>query len=194
MPGGGGARTFHFSTSGGPGGGFHFSNADDIFSRFAKSGGAGMDEDDDLFSMLGGGLGGGGGGFGRQGGRKFGGANASARRAPTPEVTTVERPLPLTLEEIFNGAHKRMKIKRKTFDESTGKRSVQDKILDMDIKPGLKPGSKIKFKGVGDQEEGGTQDLHFIVTEVSYPNKKFAHRCRQVANNVYRKIIRSLNE
>lgn len=165
MPGGGGTRTFHFSTGGGPGGGFHFSNADDIFSSFAKSGGAGMDEDDDIFSMLGGG----GGGFARQGGRKFRGANA--QRAPTPEITTVERPLPLTLEEIYSGAHKRMKIKRKTYDESTGKRSVQDKILDMDIKPGLKSGSKIKFKGVGDQEEGGTQDLHFIVTEVSYPTE-----------------------
>ena len=170
MPGGGGggARTFHFSTGGGPGGAFHFSNADDIFSNFAKSGGAGMDDDDDIFSMLGGGLGGG--GFGGRGGQRFRGANSANRRAPTPEVTTVERPLPLTLEEIFSGAHKRMKIKRKTFDESTGKRSVQDKILDMDIKPGLKPGSKIKFKGVGDQEEGGTQDLHFIVTEVRYPS------------------------
>lgn len=191
MPQGGGARTFHFSTGGGPGSGFHFSNADDIFSRFAKSGGAGMEEDDDLFNILGGGGfggGGAGGGFPRQGRQKFGRANAANQRAPTPEVTTVERPLPLTLEEIFSGAHKRMKIKRKTFDESTGKRSVQDKILDMDIKPGLKPGSKIKFKGVGDQEEGGTQDLHFIVTEVSYSTK---HYYQQVANNLNRKIIRS---
>ena len=37
----------------------------------------------------------------------------------------------------------------------------------MDIKPGLKKGSKIKFKGVGDQEEGGQQDLHLIIGEVS---------------------------
>lgn len=75
----------------------------------------------------------------------------------------------MSLEELFHGAHKKMKIKRKTFDEVSGKRSTQDKILEMDIKPGLKAGSKIKFKGVGDQEEGGSQDLHFIVTDVSSP-------------------------
>jgi DnaJ family protein B protein 4 len=184
MPGGGGGRTFHFSTGGPGGGAFHFSNADEIFSNFARAGG-----DEDLFNMLGGDLGGG--SFGGSGGRRFGGANAANRRAPTPEVTTVERPLPLTLEEIFNGAHKRMKIKRKTFDESTGKRSIQDKILDMDIKPGLKPGSKIKFKGVGDQEEGGTQDLHFIVTEVSYPTTPTSKYDRWIANNIYRKITHS---
>jgi len=165
MP-GGGARTFHFSTGGGGGGGgFSFSNPDSIFSEFFRSGGAGMGDDDDVFAQLGGGMGGRGGGF-RTSSSRFRDSNGSSRqRPPTPEVTTVERPLPLTLEELYNGTKKKMKIKRKTFDE-TGKRSVQDKVLEMDIKPGLKAGSKIKFKGVGDQEEGGTQDLHFIVTEV----------------------------
>ena len=82
-------------------------------------------------------------------------------------MTIVDRPLPVTLEELYKGTHKKMKIKRKTFDEGTNKRKVEDKILDMEIRPGYKAGTKIKFKGVGDQEEGGTQDLHFIVTEVS---------------------------
>lgn len=91
----------------------------------------------------------------------------------TPEVTTVERPLPLTLEELFRGVHKKMKIKRKAFDEVTGKRTTQDKVLEMDIKPGLKKGSKIKFKGVGDQEEGGQQDLHFVVEEVSHQSTHY---------------------
>ncbi|OAX78178.1 hypothetical protein ACJ72_07516, partial [Emergomyces africanus] len=167
MPGGGGGtRTFHFSTGGG-GGGFHFSNPEDIFSNFARSGGSGMD-DDDLFSILGG-LGGARGGAGA---RRSGGVNGAQRRAPTPEVTTVERPLMLTLEELFTGVHKRMKIKRKTFDERTGKRSVEDNILAFDVKPGLKAGSKIKYAGVGDQEEGGTQDLHFIITEKPHPTFK----------------------
>lgn len=74
-----------------------------------------------------------------------------------------------TLEELFRGTHKKMKIKRKAFDEHTGKRTTQDKVLEMDIKPGLKKGSKIKFKDVGDQEEGGRQDLHFVVEEKKHP-------------------------
>ena len=80
----------------------------------------------------------------------------------------MERPLPVTLEELYRGTHKKMKIKRKTFDPRTQKRNVEDKILEMEIKPGYKAGTKMKFKGVGDQEEGGTQDLHFIITEVNH--------------------------
>jgi DnaJ homolog subfamily B member 4 len=167
----GGGRSFHYEfTPGGGGGGFggfSFSNPEDIFSEFLRGntgmsgGGEGFE---DLFGQ-----------GGRSGGRsrtaRFGGAEpTSKQRAATPEVTTVVRPLPLTLEELFHGVHKKMKIKRKAFDEVTGKRTTQDKVLEMDIKPGLKKGSKIKFKGVGDQEEGGQQDLHFVVEEVSNPH------------------------
>ena len=165
MPGGGGGGGgIHFKMGGG-GGGFQFSNPEDIFSSFFKSGGAGMGDDSDIFSQFASSGGSRGGRSSRK--ESYGGAGLR-RRAPTPEVTTVERPLPVTLEELYRGAHKKMKIKRKTFDSRTGKRNVEDKILEMDIKPGYKAGTKIKFKGVGDQEEGGTQDMHFIITEVSY--------------------------
>jgi DnaJ family protein B protein 4 len=171
MPGGGGgARTFHFSTNGGGGGaGFNFSNPENIFAEFLRGQGGGMgggmgggDDMDDVFASLGGGARGG----ARSRSQRFS-DGPGAGRASTPEVTTVERPLLVSLEELYNGAHKKMKIKRKTFDPQTGVRTTQDKILEMDIKPGLKKGSKIKFKGVGDQEEGGQQDLHFVIEEVS---------------------------
>ena len=156
MPGGGG-RTFHFNTGGG--GGFG-SDPMDIFANFFKQGGAGMGDDDDVFRQF------------SQSGRKSSrkgdpySSATSRKRAPTPEVTTVERPLPITLEELFTGTRKKMKIKRKTFDAGTGKRNTEEKILDMEIKPGYKAGTKIKFKAVGDQEEGGVQDMHFIISEV----------------------------
>lgn len=166
MPSGGGGRSFHYdfgSGGGGSGGGFQFSNPESIFADFLRgqSGMGGGADFDDLFSS--------GGSRTRQSGgrpRPTGSGFSPANRAQTPEVTTVERPLPLTLEELYKGTHKKMKIKRKAFDELTGKRTTQDKVLEMDIKPGLKKGSKIKFKGVGDQEEGGQQDLHFVVEEV----------------------------
>ncbi|KAL9602568.1 MAG: hypothetical protein Q9219_001712 [cf. Caloplaca sp. 3 TL-2023] len=163
IPGMGGTRSFHFSTGGGGGGGgFSFSNPESIFSDFFKQGGAGMGDDDDIFAQFtGGGRGGGAGGRPRF--RESGGG--ARRRVPTPEVTTVEKPLALTLEELYKGAHKKMKIKRKTYDDGSGKRKTEDKILEMDVKPGFKAGTKIKFKAVGDQEEGGTQDLHFIIQE-----------------------------
>lgn len=168
MPGGG--RSFHFSTSG-AGGGFQPTDPSEIFSQFARSGGAsgGGDDDNDLFNLLR--------GMGGVGGEPLGGFGGKRRseepfmktqRPKTPEVTTVERNLPVSLEDLYHGAHKKMLIKRKTYDQATGKRKVEDKLLEMDLKPGLKAGSKIKFKGVGDQEEGGQQDLHFIVTEKAH--------------------------
>ncbi|KAH8159147.1 hypothetical protein CIB48_g9098 [Xylaria polymorpha] len=136
-------RSFHFTTGGGGAANpFNFSNPESIFAESNRARG---------FS----------------GGESF--RSGGARGEPGPaEVTTVERALPLTLEELFNGITKKMKIKRKTFDES-GKRTTSDQVLEVPIKPGLKKGSKIKFKGVGDQEEGGKQDLHFIVEEKPHP-------------------------
>lgn len=180
MPGGfggfgsmpGGTRSFHFSTGGG-GGGFQFNDPNSIFSEFFRSGAGGGDEGmEDIFAQLGGGAGRGGGASSRSRSARFGSGPEPVprqQRPPTPEVTVVERPLPLTLEELYNGTHKKMKMQQKIFDE-TGKRTVKDRIMEMDIKPGLKKGSKIKFQNVGDQEEGGRQDLHFIVEEVSFLN------------------------
>ncbi|KAK3169391.1 hypothetical protein OEA41_008774 [Lepraria neglecta] len=164
MPGGG--RSFHFSTGGGSGG-FNFSDPSSIFSEFLRQGGAGTGDDDDIFSQFAG-VGRNSYGGGRSS-RKDSYGGPSRRRERSPEVTTVERPLPLTLEELFKGTQKKMKIRRKTYDQQTHVQNVEDKILDIGIKPGYKVGTKIKFKGVGDQEEGGIQDLHFIVTEKPHP-------------------------
>jgi hypothetical protein len=144
---------YQFSTSSESSREFSFSNPESIFSEFLRGqAGMGGTNGTDEFSAI----------FGSD---ERGGGPIS--HSPAPEVTTVERPLPLTLEEIFNGTHKKMKIKRKVFDEITGTRSTQEKVLEMDCRPGIKKGGKIKFKGVGDQEAGGLQDLHFIIEEVS---------------------------
>ena len=150
-PGGGGTRFSY---------GFNFTDPNDLFRNTFREGGLGGDPFDDIF-----------GNARSSGGRSRGmrgsfGENMRSARQPTPEVTTVERPLPLTLEDLYTGVTKKMKIKRKMFDE-TGKRTTTDTVLEVPIKPGLKKGSKIRFKGVGDQEEGGQQDLVFIVEEVS---------------------------
>jgi DnaJ family protein B protein 4 len=180
--GGPGGAKFHFSTSGGgmPGG-FSFSNPENIFSEFLRNGAGGMGggmggggDEDDFFSSFAGASGMPGGFGGAFGGRPGAGARARPsmnggmpRRQQTPEVTVVEKPLPVALEDLFTGCTKKLKIKRKTFDNQTNKQSVEDRILEVPIKKGLKPGSKIKFAGVGDQVEGGVQDMHFIIEEVS---------------------------
>jgi hypothetical protein len=66
----------------------------------------------------------------------------------------------------FKVVIKKMKIKGKIFYGRTGTRGEQEEILEMDIRPGLKKGSKIKFKSVGDEEESGLQDVYFVVEEI----------------------------
>ncbi|OAA72528.1 Heat shock protein DnaJ [Cordyceps fumosorosea ARSEF 2679] len=171
MGGGGGPHTFHFSTGGGGPRGYHFSGAENIFQEFMRHNGMdgmggmggmpGMSPDGfpSMYESFG--------SQGRSSRQKNRGSTGGQNRERTPDISTVQRPLPLTLEELFNGVEKKMKIKRKTFDE-TGKRVQSDKILNVPIRAGLKKGSKITFAGVGDQVEGGRQDLVFIVEEKSH--------------------------
>lgn len=168
-----GFSSFFSGTGPGAGGGtrysasYSFTDPENLFRTTFRDSGLGSDIFDEIFpgprSAASSGSGGGGGG--RRMRNSFG-EGMRPPRAPTPEVTTVERPLPLSLEDLFSGVTKKMKIKRKMFDEN-GKRTTTDTVLEVPIKPGLKKGSKIRFKGVGDQEEGGQQDLVFIVEEVS---------------------------
>jgi len=175
MPGGarmpGGAQTFTFPTSGGSGA-FSFSNPEDIFSTFfgggGGMGGASMGDDADIFSHIGG-MPGGFGGMGGRPGSRGPPSRGGMPRQRTPEVSIIEKPLPVTLEEYFNGTTKRMKINRKTFDPRTGKQATEEKILEVPIKQGIKAGSKITFNDCGDQIEGGTQDLRFVLQEKPHP-------------------------
>ncbi|KAK3378442.1 hypothetical protein B0H63DRAFT_247498 [Podospora didyma] len=148
--------------------GFSFSDPEFLFRNTFRDGG--MGGGDPLEEMLRGGMPRGSPAGSSAGRRNMRGSfGESARtRAQTPEVTTVERPLPVSLEDMYTGVTKKMKIKRKMFDD-TGKRTTTDLVLEVPIKPGLKKGSRIKFTGVGDQEEGGQQDLVFIVEEKPHP-------------------------
>ena len=164
MPGGRG-QSFHFS-SGPGGGGFTFSNPEDIFSQFFKSGGANMGDDEDIFASLGG-MPGGFGGSRRSGGHA---GMGMPRRSQPAEVTVIERPLPISLEDIFGGTTKSLKVTRKTFDLNTGKQGRESKTLNAPIKPGTKAGTKIKFTNAGDQgPDGTTQDIHFVIQEKPHP-------------------------
>jgi DnaJ homolog subfamily B member 4 len=151
MPGG---TRFHYTTDGGSS--FQFSDPESIFADFLRNSGGGDDGLGGIFSNM----------RTRSGRRPGGKGYDDFGRSATPEVTVLEKSLPVSLEELFKGTTKRMKIKRKKYDPATGKQIIEDRILELPIKPGLKAGSKIKFKDVGDQAEGGTQDMHFIVEEV----------------------------
>ncbi|OCF41525.1 chaperone regulator [Kwoniella heveanensis CBS 569] len=173
MPGGGGGGFGGFPGGGGGGGfSFHAQDPNDIFNAFFSSsgGGGGMGGMEDLFGGMGGGggrsgprmrssrMGGGmpGMGGGMPGG--FGGDPSPSNPPPPGEIT---KPLALTLEELYKGGTKRLKITRHM---RTG--SQEEKILEVAYKAGWKKGTKIKFAGAGNEDEyGQSQTVTFVVEE-----------------------------
>lgn len=161
-------QSFFFST-GGPDGGARFnpSSADDVFASFMKNFGSAFGGDSDDFGM-----GEMSGGFGRlfnMGNAGMHGNMGFSGKKDDAEREIVTKPLPLTLEELFTGTTKRMKIKRKVYDHS-GTMRQEERILEVQIRRGWKSGTKIKFAKEGDEKPNGTvQDVHFIVEEKPHP-------------------------
>ncbi|KAA8540915.1 hypothetical protein F0562_024947 [Nyssa sinensis] len=91
-------------------------------------------------------------------------ASASASAAPR-KALAVETSLPCSLEELYKGAKRKMKISRTIVDIS-GKPLIVEEILTIEIKPGWKKGTKITFPEKGNQEPGVIPaDLIFVIDE-----------------------------
>lgn len=144
--GGGGGAGF----GGGPGG------ASFSFGGFPGGMGGmhmGDDEDEDMYSGMGGGMG------SMHGGR---------RKAPP-----IKRELHCTLEELFNGCTKKMKVTRMIVDAATGREVPAEKVLAVEVKKGWKAGTKITFKEEGDERPGIIPaDLVFVIAEKDHARFK----------------------
>uniref|UniRef100_A0A2P2L5G6 Uncharacterized protein MANES_13G142000 n=2 Tax=Rhizophora mucronata TaxID=61149 RepID=A0A2P2L5G6_RHIMU len=85
------------------------------------------------------------------------------------KAAPIEKKLPCTLEELYKGTTKKMKISREIVDASGKTMEVQE-ILTIDIKPGWKKGTKITFAEKGNEELNVIPaDLIFIVDEKPHP-------------------------
>lgn len=102
----------------------------------------------------------------------FGHQQQQQRQSPkqqpsqSPPTLTSHR-LPLTLQDLFNGVEKKLKIVRKV--RSANGLEASEEILVIPVKKGWKAGTKITFAGKGDDTETGGGDLEFIVEEKSHP-------------------------
>uniref|UniRef100_A0AC34R6K6 J domain-containing protein n=1 Tax=Panagrolaimus sp. JU765 TaxID=591449 RepID=A0AC34R6K6_9BILA len=156
MPGGpgpggpGGANGFHYQFTGDPMRMFSQMFGGGMFSDFGGFGGAGGPDimfstgDDFGFPM---------GGMGHGGGRR-------QRQDPT-----VQHELPVSLEDIYKGCTKKMRITRKVVGPD-GSMKTEDKVLSINIKPGWKSGTKITFPKEGDQMPGRVPaDIAFVIKD-----------------------------
>jgi len=93
--------------------------------------------------------------------RSFGEAvPAGPRKAPP-----VENKLPCSLEELYNGSTRKMKISRNIVDAS-GRSMPVEEILTIEVKPGWKKGTKITFPEKGNEQPNVVPaDLVFVIDE-----------------------------
>ena len=147
--------TFHFNGGGAP---FNFGGEEGM--DFTSSGGRGMHS--------GAGPSGFSGASGFSGPTSFGGApgfGGPKRHRGQRQDPPVEYLLRVTLEELFYGCTKKMKISRQVVNPD-GTTTRQDKVVAIDIKPGWKAGTKVTFAKEGDQAIGRTPaDVVFVVEE-----------------------------
>lgn len=164
--------------NGGPGGASYFSTGDgptqfkfstrnpnDIFAEFfgfsSPFGGGRASKfsgmfGDDMFSSF------------PQGGAGGGGLHQSVPRKAPP----IEQNLACSLEELYKGTTKKMKISREIADAS-GKTMPVEEILTITVKPGWKKGTKITFPEKGNEQTGIVPaDLIFTIDEK--PHKLFS--------------------
>ncbi|CAL0329003.1 unnamed protein product [Lupinus luteus] len=163
-PDAGGGGSTYFSTGDIPGS-FQFNpgNADDIFAEFfgfsSPFGGRGGGSDG-MRSRFSGGM------FGDDMFGPFGeGGGIHMSQGAPQKAPSVENKLTCTLEEIYRGTTKKMKIHREIAD-ATGKTMHVEEILTINVKPGWKKGTKITFPEKGhEQPNVMPADVVFIIDE-----------------------------
>ncbi|XP_020207321.1 dnaJ homolog subfamily B member 1 [Cajanus cajan] len=89
----------------------------------------------------------------------------STGRTHMPKAPSVETKLSCTLEELYSGSTRKMKISRIVMD-AHGRPIQESEILSIDVKPGWKKGTKITFPEKGNQKPNEVAaDLIFVIDE-----------------------------
>ncbi|MBN3280935.1 DNJB4 protein, partial [Polyodon spathula] len=100
------------------------------------------------------------------------------RRRQDPAIN---HQLKVSLEEIYSGCTKRMKISRKRLNPDGGSFRTEDKILTIEIKRGWKEGTKITFPREGDESPNTIPaDIVFVIKD-----KPHTHFKREGSNIIY---------
>lgn len=77
------------------------------------------------------------------------------------ETSEIVRQLKLSLNELYSGTTKRLKVGRRLLDGTT-----EDKVVEIHVLPGWKSGTKVRFPKAGNElSNGDAQDLVFVVEE-----------------------------
>ncbi|CAD5113491.1 unnamed protein product [Dimorphilus gyrociliatus] len=87
-------------------------------------------------------------------------------RSKREQDTPIVKDLLVSLEDIYKGVTKKMKITKKVPSPDGRSLRPEEKVLTIDIKPGWKEGTKITFPKEGDQNPGRVPaDIVFIIKD-----------------------------
>ncbi|KAF8896447.1 hypothetical protein BD779DRAFT_1495997 [Infundibulicybe gibba] len=82
-------------------------------------------------------------------------------RPPSPSTSEITRTLNVSLEELYSGTVKHLKVGRRLLNGSN-----EEKVLEVQVLPGWKSGTKVRFPRAGNEQTNGeAQDLVFVVEE-----------------------------
>lgn len=103
------------------------------------------------------------------------------------EKQEITRPLKLSLEDLFHGTVKHLKIGRRLVDGTT-----EDKVLEINVLPGWKDGTKIRFPKAGNEVPpyGDAQDLVFVVE--AKPHETFSREGNDLTCSVKLPLVEAL--
>ncbi|KAH7463664.1 hypothetical protein PRIC1_006631 [Phytophthora ramorum] len=184
MPGGMGGMpggfTYTTSSGGFPAGSsfsFHSTDPSKIFEQFFGTSNLheaeGRDPMASMFSDM---------GFGGMRGMQSGGFGGRDPFGQQRQPQQLKSELEVPLEQLYSGCTKKLKITRKVHDPSSNQLREEQKILEIDVKPGWKDGTKVTFEGQGDALPGRpAQDIVFVIKQK--PHNKFT---RDGDNLLYR--------
>ncbi len=86
---------------------------------------------------------------------------AQTRSSTSSAPSEITRPLRVSLKELYSGTVKHLKVGRRLLNGST-----EEKVYDIQIHPGWKSGTKVRFARAGNEQPNGEpQDLVFVVEE-----------------------------
>jgi len=179
-----GGPSFQFHTTGGMPRNFSFRDPFSMFSEIfgGSFGGGGFHSFYDMNDEDGNGpeihMGGGGIPF-------FGRRPAGPRKDPP-----VIHELHCSLEELFQGTTKRMKIER-TITSPDGSARTVEEVLPIEIKPGYKDGTKITFEKRGDERPGSIPaDIIFLIR--ARPHDRFTREGNNLLTTINISLAQSL--
>ncbi len=122
-----------------------------MFQHFGGRGHDSMDIDDDPF-----------GGFGPSMGHM-----SHGHKKQDPAIT---HDLQVSMEDISKGTTKKLKITRKVLNPDGRSTRNEEKILTVEVKPGWKAGTKVRFEREGDQSPNSIPaDVVFVIKDKPHP-------------------------